>query len=51
MGGLSRAEKLQLVGLLNQMAQSIQTEQGLDAEPRSEKKPTPARAGAAEASP
>ena len=51
MGGLSRAEKLQLVGLLNQMAQSIQTEQGLDAEPRSEKKPTPARAGTAEASP
>lgn len=47
MGGLSRAEKLHLVGLLNQMAHSIQTEQGLDAEPRSEKKAATAFAGLA----
>jgi DNA-binding MarR family transcriptional regulator len=38
MGGLSRAEKLHLVSLLNQMAHSIQSEQGLDAEMRTEKK-------------
>lgn len=43
MGGLSRAEKLQLVVLLNQMAQSIQTEQGRNAEPPSAKKVSSAR--------
>lgn len=47
MGGLSRAEKLHLVSLLNQMAHSIQTEQGLDAELRSEKKTATAFAGIA----
>ena len=45
MGGLSRAEKLHLVALLNQMANSIQTEQGLDAEQPSEKKSATAFAG------
>ena len=47
MGGLSRVEKLHLVSLLNQMAHSIQTEQGLDAELRSEKKTAIAFAGIA----
>jgi DNA-binding MarR family transcriptional regulator len=41
MGGMSRAEKLQLVGLLNQMTLSIQTERGVDPEPRIEKSPAP----------
>ncbi len=45
MGGLSRAEKLHLVALLNQMTNSIQTEQGLDAEQPSEKKSATAFAG------
>lgn len=51
MGGLSRAEKLQLVGLLNQMSKSIQIEQGLNAKPPQEKETTPAPACISEASP
>lgn len=39
MGGLSKPEKLQLVALLNQMSQSIKTEQGLESELPSKKKP------------
>ena len=45
MGGLSRGEKLHLVALLNQMSNSIQKEQGLDAEQPSEKKSATAFAG------
>ncbi len=50
MGGLSKAEKLQLVGLLDQMAKSIQAEQELESEPEGKKKPVTPRKRIAEAS-